>query len=1074
MMEVPHLTKRSSCGFTMMELLGAIAVLVILMAVSFPAIASIKTSLEMTRLDATAKQIYLAAQKKMSSMQSNGTLETFTTNTNNTQQTVSADKAIYPYDNNVSIYYLLSSDDLVKNNLLSEDSAAITRNLPGSWVIELSPSTGEIYSVFYSENTDASTLKDEAYSLTDRNRTTRTPDRIGYYCGGQLQEVGSQQNSDSLDNLSIQIVNSEELYIQIIGNVLPAAYLSSDSFSITISITGKNNSGSTATWTNTYEKSNLIKENSWTPDSTELDIVLDSMKSGESFQEITDNTILPGSNLTVFISISYGNDSKQYTESNINSLFKKYDESSGTVYIGCVRHLNNLRKEINTSTNYNWNRYSTINFTNDIDFIREAGSTWSNNECVSIQSLDTPDRNTGVANNPLSYFKPIVFDGFGTWTSGDTINGLITDATGTTRPCKIRNFIIGNSQSTIDNTGLFGSLSSNPPSIENINLVNTKVYGANDTGALIGSVSGPGLTIKNCSVTVDTSQENTHAAYSNILGANNTGGLIGMISSTSPVALESCTASVNVSGSSNVGGLLGYATNTMVKSSNATEGSGETTTISGSSNVGGLIGYTTNGSIESCTASVNVSGSSNVGGLIGSNGDQNNAGSKIVDSGVRSTSSSYLTVSGSSNVGGLIGYRHSDTITGCYAAAQVMPSNIEDISTSNFGGFIGYDSGWGDISNCYSSGSVKAYKYVGGFEGYSASGNIKNCFTTSDVYADSYVGGFAGFVPQVNQLDSDISYGEVLSYDGSLPSTLINTIHGFVGSFGNTWQLPNNCKYLYANGYNDNFDVTAPYLISGSEYKDLLRSSSSKKATSHPYSTRLEDQQFPFAFVTDSNGNAIDYYGDWPTQLSITWERGNNTQISTEESLYDATPIAPSGIKPSPSQVDYLDENTNTYHLWNGTWSGTGSPITANTTFTAVYTSFAAPQSILSSLWSTITSSISGGKTTAAVTSINSSGNSSWLVYIKADVYASENGDQNGISASDSSNYEGNFVVYAGPKASTAGRTLSIVEYDVGRATKGEPAYRRGTIASVDKGNGSIVYDQSTFKSDGDWFSVSQ
>ena len=147
------------------------------------------------------------------------------------------------------------------------------------------------------------------------------------------------------------------------------------------------------------------------------------------------------------------------------------------------------------------------------------------------------------------------------------------------------------------------------------------------------------------------------------------------------------------------------------------------------SGVGGLASGTGAGAIiENCyvECSINSTGTHH-GGLIGINNgtiDQCGADAVIIESGT----SIY------SNMGGLIGHNYG-TITDCYATGQLTGDSI-------VGGFAGYNTADGEITNCYCSVVITntTYGNVNGFAGYAQHGTLTDCFWDTDAAAPLTVG----------------------------------------------------------------------------------------------------------------------------------------------------------------------------------------------------------------------------------------------------------------------------------------------------------------------------------------------
>jgi len=96
-------------------------------------------------------------------------------------------------------------------------------------------------------------------------------------------------------------------------------------------------------------------------------------------------------------------------------------------------------------------------------------------------------------------------------------------------------------------------------------------------------------------------------------------------------------------------------------------------------------------------------------------------------------------VSGVHFIGGLVGY-NVGSISNCYSTGNVS-------GVSFVGGLVGGNDvsslNVGTISNCYSTGSVSGGDYVGGLVGGN-NGSVSNCYSTGDVSGDYVVGGLVG------------------------------------------------------------------------------------------------------------------------------------------------------------------------------------------------------------------------------------------------------------------------------------------------------------------------------------------
>lgn len=99
---------------------------------------------------------------------------------------------------------------------------------------------------------------------------------------------------------------------------------------------------------------------------------------------------------------------------------------------------------------------------------------------------------------------------------------------------------------------------------------------------------------------------------------------------------------------------------------------------------------------------------------------------------------------GKNGIGGLFGRLNTGTVIGCSADCVVYGN------CSYVGGLFGYDAGVSMVSDCRTSGSVKANQRVGGIAGGIITPGTKmyNCISTSSVEGNFAVGGIAGHCNQ--------------------------------------------------------------------------------------------------------------------------------------------------------------------------------------------------------------------------------------------------------------------------------------------------------------------------------------
>ena len=195
-------------------------------------------------------------------------------------------------------------------------------------------------------------------------------------------------------------------------------------------------------------------------------------------------------------------------------------------------------------------------------------------------------------------------------------------------------------------------------------------------------------------------------------GANNVA-LFGLIE-TNGIVVNLGLEDVNVSGMDDyVGSLAGVNQGLIVHCYN-------TGSVSGDNFIGGLVGGN-RGSLAACYSLASVEGKYYIGGLVGINRE-----------GGIGSCYSMSEVEGERYVGGIAGYNTGIVMT------SYSDSEVEGIHS--VGGLVGYHMWEGQITNCFTSGSVQGSQYVGGLAGSCAS-LVTHCYSQSRVQGSEYVGG---------------------------------------------------------------------------------------------------------------------------------------------------------------------------------------------------------------------------------------------------------------------------------------------------------------------------------------------
>lgn len=778
-------------GFTLTEMLAALGILVALMAVAFPAVASVQRSLRLMQLDATAQQIYNATQSRLTALKAAGRLSAdhdkkdyLVSEISPSDQTVDSSVLTdYPASvsatqaerSNADIYYLLVGDAGLTDYLFSPGSnndgndgaATISSNLTSNdrYVVELSPTTGEVYAVFCWQESDADRLDDTSFYQAVRNyrsiNRAASGKTYGYYGGHAVSKKVEVTKPQVDDSISYQVVNGEELYLRITSSLFGKASFDETNSTVSVILTQeKRNSWdteNTSTLTFTYQgKSADNKCFGYSAGDDEIDVILDSGRAGFSFNDIvndgkTDDSqhIRPGANVRAMVTITYANrndgstttqrvpcaDSSNGDDAPFNTLFASYGNGGSTVTCNTVRHLANLDMVghgLKAGDVGNYGSYTSVEVTGDVDF---DGTTW-NPKSVSCQSYQKVLNAGGTDLNPRDYLAPIV-------TSAQM------NATGTNKfkgnSHTLRNFII---KSDSDSCGLLKTAGF---SIENLTMANPTVAGTAHVGAITGQFTGAALA--GCHVTTETGKSSSVTGTGAYVG-----GLVGMVNSGN-ATMTDCSSMATVSGTTYTGGIAGYSKGSSISKCYVYQAEGGTT-ITGSNGaggvgdyVGGIVGILDQGgtTISECgSAASAVSGHTYVGGIVGYF-----RGSTVSSCHVYPAGDTTTTVIGSAQkVGGLVGAVDSSmSVKGCSSTADV-------IGLDEVGGLVGDGSAGASFDSCsvgYIRGDTSKERKVsitgttgdnhgwnvGGLVGIS-SASITTCSVYADVSGYTYVGGIAG------------------------------------------------------------------------------------------------------------------------------------------------------------------------------------------------------------------------------------------------------------------------------------------------------------------------------------------
>lgn len=589
-------------GFTLIETLVVVGVIAILCGISVPGIIKAKHSMDVLEANATAKELFVAAQNRLTSMKADGQLKDVAEKIGNDKQVIS------------NHYYQSTGDDALRQYLLSDN---IFSNVSGDYIVELNPLSADILGVFYwAKDADLGEYLDsitEGDGINAALNKLTTADRkslaekelIGYYDSSDANGSSAISGLTSF-NPEVKVINGNDLYLSVIQRDIDEI----DDFElgnlyITLTFEDEHGRKNTIKLSSESEISQFKKDSD---EDLELYFILDSVEDTvlgkldylKKPDAPTSNYLCEGDNMKVTVSLKYEDNDilliSTPASASFSSLFgTKTDiiiaSTMTEVSIWNIRHLKNLAKIKTIGTNAYADRPISVTQSMDIDG-NQTG--WSNN---------TPDQLT--TEMELSAISPnrTVVEG--------TVSTAVAPIILNTNVYSIKSTAGSSSFHTIKNisltTGLFHEITCDLTGITIVNPVFTSSASDNLVGALAGSMSKGN--ISDCGVYFENqSQRGT------IKGNYCVGGLIGqvIIDENTQSTITNCYANVNVNGSKQVGGLIGYTDKNIIITNCYSSG-----TVSGEEYIGGFIGLGSNTVISRCFTTSDVTGQRRTGGFIG-------------------------------------------------------------------------------------------------------------------------------------------------------------------------------------------------------------------------------------------------------------------------------------------------------------------------------------------------------------------------------------------------------------------------------------------------------------------------
>ena len=530
-------TRNNIRGFSLMEMLVTVLILVILFALAMIPISKIQKNLRQTELDSRAEMIFSAVQNRMTRLQAAGQDSYYQpTGTIGVERLnmIPADAEKKNYKP-TTLAYVTSDDKKTPNSAASwiyPETEAEADLWDGSWVVEFDPSSGSVYAVFFSRE-DMKYTPDGFNDLRYRDKRLEDGAKIGYYGGDSVGAAATE----SLD-LTVDVINKDQLLVVASCKVnlrnKPQFYAVIKDESDNTVQEFKIEDGAVDT----------VKTENGLCTAT---LVLDNLSAGLRFgQQERFNKLIPGENLTVTIRVKDANNNQiQGTSKTVttNSLFAEVRDRTGgiggtsrTAVIKYGRHLQNLDwKDSGLKNEEAPNKVITAAMQErDIQFKSDESDSWG----VLYPTRNfVPLVNSQIKSyhSEIGSYYPVIYD-LTVETDGDA--GLFKTFAG-----ELKNIRLAGAQ------------------ITGKQIVGTGPKRDGNVGGLVGKLDGE-TTIDGCQVYLSRAKGQLNGKKETDIWIDGavSGGLIGDAGNNN-LTVENSLAATVINGTEKAGGLIGYVAN---------------------------------------------------------------------------------------------------------------------------------------------------------------------------------------------------------------------------------------------------------------------------------------------------------------------------------------------------------------------------------------------------------------------------------------------------------------------------------------------------------------------------------
>ncbi len=909
----PRSVKRKKrTGFTMMEMMITLAIMAILFGLAVPAVAQIQKNLEMARLNSYAKDVYLAAQNRLTSLKATGELVRLREELED-KYTVTVDPdndplpcylpnadgtgGFMPQDWDESwgdLYYNFfglmhnptdaSDNDAIISEIIPELSVTST-TLDKHYYIEFNPYNGDVYAAFYTDAKSGFTAADihnlpredkddngrtKAYLRDDFVNTAGDNVMVGYYRGDPTEMLKEKEIKEF--DVHCELVNKEDLYIKVTCDL--STYASRRKYmeaSVTLEQVGTENSVviplnllMDSTLYN-YDRVTNHQMIGWNGNEFVYYILLDGLEQDGVTPE--GNGVIDKLLAQEGVTVNNADEFKEAFEAGCNlratanveldfagDVVRTSDQNS-------VSHDQNSRfGEITSGPEGQTVRVGYVRQLQNLDGYSAGGNAFNIEqtrvEYVKVIDEETGDyvkevdKETGIVHYQEEYTAGPVDIYFNAKYEGEGRDFLPWDS----------DFLVG------EPTGadLKNYLTSFTPINYTFGGNKQTTYNANGCGLYDFNIVGP---------------------------ASGNTGLFGSVKNMTfkEVSLIDAKVQGGSGASTSVGGLAGKAEDSQ------------------------FIKCGVRLTDKTLAEEVRYDDRADIYGTMASRVDSLK---------VSATDAKYI--------GGLVGYAKNSVFDYSYAAVKV-----EDEGAENAGGLAGYLEGTKagsayTVNACYTSEPTIGGDYTGGLVGYMKGGSIVGqsdgnvamypSYATGDVTGSSINGIVGGFV---GKTEGSVSFSDCNSFGRVSHGADVTTTNmgGFVGSV-----MPGasftDCAYLQQDRYNKGteFGTAQPAGITARAYTDpawrALDSDGNEENSdtdSYPYTIYMRSLIFPFTMAAQSEYNLegtfigyspIPHYGDWPLEDNL------QTMLAYYEIYADGTV----GFYGSTSMNGDPDEAANGWH----------------------------------------------------------------------------------------------------------------------------------------------------------------